>query len=323
MRRVVLALTAVLAVLGAAFLAGPRAHLDPTRVVAPEIPADLDAYLADREGRVADLRPDAEATIVWADPSTRARTAVSVVYLHGFSADRQEIAPVPQRIATSMGANLFLTRLRGHGRTSVGSMAEARGEQWLEDGLEAIAIAEALGDTVVVVATSNGATLALWLAAEGAPDRIDRLVLLSPNVHPADPSSAMLLWPWGGALAELAIGPERSWTPVNAGHDAHWSHRYPTRALLPMMALVDLVGRTDLRAITVPVLMFRDPEDTVIDGQAAAHAMTKIQGPVTAHLIASDDPDHHVIAGDILSPRTTDEIVQRTVDWLQQTPQAP
>jgi hypothetical protein len=45
------------------------------------------------------------------------RTEWVVVALHGFSATRQETAPLAEIVASRLGANLFEARLAGHGLT--------------------------------------------------------------------------------------------------------------------------------------------------------------------------------------------------------------
>ena len=103
----VLALMAVIAL-------GPRPRLgDPPPP--PSLPEDLEAYLRHSEEAVPDLRSGEHKEIVWAN-GARERTPFSVVYLHGFSADRHEIDPVPRRVAESLGANLYHARLTGHGQ---------------------------------------------------------------------------------------------------------------------------------------------------------------------------------------------------------------
>jgi hypothetical protein len=71
------------------FLAGPRVPIDQ-RIRPITLPDDLDNYLAASEARFTDIRPGTEKTIVWANPSEKDKTPVSIVYLHGFSATRQE-----------------------------------------------------------------------------------------------------------------------------------------------------------------------------------------------------------------------------------------
>lgn len=278
--------------------------------VAPEW--ELDRWLARGEGAVPGIRPGDGKEIVWADPAAPSHTPLAVVYLHGFSADRHEISPVAERVAAGLGANLFLTRLAGHGRDGA-AMAEAAAEDWLQDAEEAMAVGSRLGGRVVLMGTSTGGTLALWVAAqERWRDRLAALVLVSPNLGPRDGSSAVLLWPWGGVLARLAVGPERCFEPLNAEQARHWTTCYPTRALLPMMALVHHVRGLDPAAIRVPALVLYSPEDRVVD-QRRTEALFPLLGSPRKELVAvegSDDPSHHVLAGDIVSPATTDRVVE-------------
>ena len=76
---------------------------------------DLDLYLAAEEGEYDDIIPGTQKRIVWAGEAG-ARTTFSIVYIHGFSATSEEIRPVPDNVAEALGANLYYTRLAGHGR---------------------------------------------------------------------------------------------------------------------------------------------------------------------------------------------------------------
>ena len=84
MRKV--ALGSGIAVLGLVlvFLAGPRSRID-VQLAFPDLPEDLEGYLARSEARFPDLVPGAEKTIVWAG-TAGARTPLALVYLHGYSA---------------------------------------------------------------------------------------------------------------------------------------------------------------------------------------------------------------------------------------------
>ena len=145
---------------------GPRPSFDE-RWVEPALPvhstsavgaslSGLADHLADAEARVPGVRPGDQREIVWADPDAPAPTAVALVYLHGFSADRHEIEPVVSELGEELGANVYFARLTGHGRDGP-AMAEATAADWLDDTVEAIAIGHRLGDRVVLVGTSTGA----------------------------------------------------------------------------------------------------------------------------------------------------------------------
>jgi esterase/lipase len=285
-----------------------------------DVPADVDSFVAATEAVVQGIREGDGKRVVWASPSSRGRTPIAVVYLHGFSADPHELDPVPQRLADSLGANLFVTRLSGHGLEDGEGLAEAEAGDWLRDAEEAMAIGVRLGGKVVLMGTSTGGTLAVWAAAEPRwRDALAAIVLVSPNFGLRDPGAGLLLWPWGGLLARLVLGEERCWTPVNAEQERHWTTCYPTRALLPMMALVDLVDRTDLSRVTAPTLVLLSTDDQVVD-PAQTRRRVATFGSTTKELseVTDDgDPSHHVLAGDIVSPRTTDAVVGEMLTFVR------
>jgi len=114
-RRPILISLGPLALLIVGFLSGPRVAIDTT-LQPVTLPADLDQYLTAAEARFSDITPGTEKTIVWAGEVGR-RTPLSIVYLHGFSATRQETVPLPAQVAARLQANLFATRFTGHGRS--------------------------------------------------------------------------------------------------------------------------------------------------------------------------------------------------------------
>ena len=297
-------------------LLGPRVRLEET-FSAVDVPEDVDGWLASHEARVPDLRPGDGKTVVWAD-SVGTRTPLSLVYLHGFSADRHEMAPVAEMLADSLGANLFYTRFTGHGRDGA-AMAEATGEAWLQDMAEAMAVGRKLGDRVILIGSSTGATLATWTA--GRPefrDDIAALVFISPNFHPRDRRARLLLWPWGQMLAELFTGEERCWEPFNEEQGRHWTTCYPTRAVLPMMAVVERVRTMDLDEVTAPALVLYSADDSVVDADATTARVARM-GSVPKRLVpfqSAGDPSQHILAGDIMSGETNGAVVREILSFI-------
>ena len=110
-----------------AFALGPRAAADTTLRFDPAVLGpDAEAYLARREAGVAGIRPGLQKEIVWADPASKAKTSIAIVYVHGFSASKGEMRPLPDRVASALRANLYFTRLTGHGQDGV-AMAQGSG----------------------------------------------------------------------------------------------------------------------------------------------------------------------------------------------------
>jgi len=286
----------------------------------PELPEDLDTWLAGREAGVAGLRDGDGRGIVWADPEVRGRTDVSIVYLHGFSADRHEVEPVISELGAELKANVFFARLAGHGRDGP-AMAEATVEAWLSDAAEAIAVASRIGRRIVLIGTSTGGTLAVSTAARPeVQDRLAAMILVSPNFQPKDRNSRIFLQPWGEQIASLVVGSERCWEPLSEAQQRHWTTCYPMSAVTPMMALVERVRTMDLSSITTPTLAVYSPADEVVDGtETSARLATMTSASIrTVDVPSTTDPSYHVLAGDIVSPESTDDVRRLMAEFLRE-----
>ena len=288
------------------------------RLAARELPGDLDDWLDDEERGVDERFGLVEGTrkrIVWQTAGERTRYAV--VYLHGFSATRQETAPLAARVADGLGANLFETRLAGHGYRSE-PMHGVRAEQWLDDAAEAIAIGARLGERVVLIGTSTGGTLALAACQAACARTVSDIVLISPNFAPRDPSAHWATRPGGSLIARLAVGETRSWTPHNELQARYWSTTYPVGAAIEMMRLVDLLQSELPLRLDQNLLVFISPDDAVVSPAATRDAFAGIEAPrkQLVEITTSGDPSQHVLAGDVLSPGTTGEMAARIVAFI-------
>jgi esterase/lipase len=277
--------------------------------------------LAEAEAGVPGLRAGEAKAIVWANPDSPGRTPVSLVYLHGFSADRHEVDPLVGDLAREVGANVYYARLAGHGQDGE-ALGRATAEEWLDDAAQAVDIGTRIGNRVVLVGTSTGATLALWAASHPrAPGALEAVVLISPNFGLRDRTSEILLWPWGGLLARALLGQERCFEPKDAAQALHWTTCYPPRALVEMMSLVDFVRYRDLSRFRPPALVIYSSLDRVVDASATERILERLGERGISYVVDdSGDPEHHVIAGAIMSPETTDRVRERIVAFLHEIP---
>jgi esterase/lipase len=307
----------VVAVLIILFFAGPRTKID-LQLKTINLPSDLDQYLAQSEAKYPDIMQGAEKTIVWAN-TTKSKTPLSIIYLHGYSATRQETAPLSDELAAQLGANLFYTRLSGHGRNGV-AMAEPSVNDWLNDTMEAFEIGKRLGDKVIVIGTSTGGTLASWLAEQPNTDEVLAYILISPNFAPRDPNSEILTLPWAKQFVSFIVGPEYSWKPQNAEHAKYWIHSYPSTALVTMMGLVKFVRDSDLKSIEKPVLVIYSPNDKVVNSKETELRYTQIGSAIKEinPILDSGNPENHVLAGDILAPNNTQVVKKLILDFISQ-----
>lgn len=282
----------------------------------------LDATLETAEAAVPNLRDGCAKAVRWVG-DVGVRTPLSVVFIHGFSATCGELRPLPENVASALGANLFSTRLMGHGQDGA-AMGEATLDGWRSDVREAIAIGRALGDRVLIMGCSTGCTLtALGLTngdiAQG-PDVLG-VCFVSPNFglrHKV--AQTVLDLPFSEHWAPYLIGKERNFDVVNDKHAQFWTTRYPTKSVKPMGDAIRAVLRAELGEITTPMFMAVNPDDQVIDPKRARKVMLRWGAPTYKHtLVQTPNDDHmgHVMAGDVFSPNQTAPLAARIVEWAQ------
>jgi alpha-beta hydrolase superfamily lysophospholipase len=275
---------------------------------------DLDLYLRRREAQHPNVRPDLAKTILWNDPATRATTALSLVYIHGFSASRKDITPVVETLASRLHANAFFTRLAAHGGTSAAEFATVRAQDWLDDAREALAIGRRIGDRVILIGTSTGALLAAMAALED-DSRIAALVLLSPNFGIRDWRAKFISGPLGHLLARIIIGSEYSFRPDSPGHAEFWTSRYPSQAIVALMDLVNYGRALHLDRFEVPTLIIYTDKDTVIDTKAIQDRFDEITGSPKL-LVDLPEASRHELTGDALAPETVRPVLRQIMSFL-------
>jgi alpha-beta hydrolase superfamily lysophospholipase len=198
-------------------------------------------------------------------------------------------------------------------------MVEGSVNAWINDLAEAIAIGRLIGERVVVIAVSTGGSLAAWAATQPAlMEDVAGIVLISPNFALVNKQAAILSLPWGGTLAELVAGKERSFETFSEAHRTFWTYRYPTRALLPMKAAVDLAAAQDYGKVTIPALFVFRPDDQVVDEAVTAQIADRWGGSKEVFSPENaEDPYKHVIAGDALSPSATGPVAEKITAWAK------
>lgn len=285
------------------------------------LPTDLralDRWLADGDSALADLRPGLGREIVWARPEAPTKTPLSIVYLHGFSASKGETRPLPDQLAEALGANLYFARLTGHGQGSA-ALAMARTADWLSDAREAVEIGAAIGDAVILMATSTGGTLVPFLLLdERLTPKIAAALLMAPNFGLRSAGAPLLTAPFAARIVPLLIGHTRGFTPQNELQTRYWTNDYPVAALLPMAALVAEARRLPVETIGTPTFFLYDPEDRIVSSRATDRIYQRWGGPkARAAPGLVEDINRHVIAGDAYSPSGTAPALARMLAFLE------
>ncbi|MCK0143272.1 alpha/beta fold hydrolase [Aliiroseovarius sp. F20344] len=320
MKNVLRGAMALAAIVAAAFVIGPYEPVDlNVQFDAAAIGPDPDAYLARREAVFDDLIEGAEKQIVWAGEAGQ-KTRLSVVYIHGFSASHQEISPVQELVADGLGANLYNARLAGHGR-SAEAMAGPTVNDWMVDFAEAMAIGRAIGDEVLIIATSTGGTIAaLGMFDAQAASGVKGITFISPNFGINHSAAPLLTFPAARHWVPLATGATRGFTPLNEAQAKYWTESYPTAALMPMAAMVKVAANSGYGIVDVPAMFIYSNEDQVVSADATEKVAADWGGIVHRQVIEPApglDPSAHVLAGDIVSPNGTAPTVEIILDWAR------
>ena len=255
----------ILVVLMAVYLLGPNPSTPVYTTTLPAIPADaaaLENYIKQNEAQHK-VKPENEARIIWANDSSKQKTAYAIVYLHGFSASQEEGDPVHTNIAKKFGCNLFLARLAEHGIDTSEQMLNLTAESYWESVKQAYAIGKQLGNKVILMGTSTGSSNALQLAAS-FPE-IASLVLLSPNIAINDPNAFLANNPWGLQIARLVKGSNYNITKDQRDiYRKHWYSKYRLESIVALQEYLETAMTTaTFKKITQPTLLLYYYKDEV------------------------------------------------------------
>jgi pimeloyl-ACP methyl ester carboxylesterase len=235
------------------------------------------------------------------------------------AASKEETRPVADEVARAAGANLFYTRLTGHGLPSA-ALADATINHWINDVAEAMEVGRRIGERVLVMATSTGAALTASLALEAsAVSRgLAALVMMSPNFRPPSALMTFASTSAGAMILSLIRAQRRAAVPADPALAHAWTKPVPVCAVQTALAASHLVYRADLARAAVPTLFIYSQRDRVVFPKETDKLFEAWGGDKERFLVTgSANPTQHVIAGRLRSPETTDVVIATIVDWLQ------
>jgi esterase/lipase len=247
------------------YLAGPAPHTPLYQKQLPAVPSaptSLEKYVSEQES-VHKLKPDNEARIVWYNDSLKQKTHYAIVYLHGFSASQGEGEPTHRQIAKEFGCNLYLSRLAEHGIDTTDTMINFTADKFWESAKQAYAIGRQLGDTVILMGTSTGGSLALMLAA--TYPEVGALILYSPNIEINDPNAWVLDRHWGLQVARMVTKSNYITSKdQRPGYKQYWNPPYRIEAAVELQELLSTsMTKSNFKKVHQPALVLYYYKDEV------------------------------------------------------------
>ena len=293
------------------YSAGPRPSKPDFSLHEVNLPGtltELESSINKSEKAVKGIKHDNQARIVWADSSKKEKTKIAFLYLHGFSASQAEGDPVHRDLAKKYNANLYLSRLAEHGIDRGDStMINLTASEFEASAEAALSVAKRLGDEVVVIGTSAGGALTLFLASRHP--EIKAIILYSPCVKLFDRSALILDKPWGLQIASLVSGGRvKNFEPESSIHANYWQLSYRIEALVALQNLVSNTMKPEIFAkIKCPVFLgYYYKNETEQDNTVSVPAMLKMFGELGTQAelkqkVAFPNAGAHVIASHIRS----------------------
>jgi esterase/lipase len=300
--RFLLMLVAVLAIV---YLFGPTPAKPVYEKTLPVITMPVDDYVKQIESKHK-IKPGNEAEIVWANDSLKQKTAYAIVYLHGFTASKEEGNPVHKDIAKKFGCNLYLSRLAEHGLDTTDVLINLTAEKYWESVKEALAIGKQLGNKIILMSTSTGGTNALQLAA-AYPNDISSLILLSPNVAIKDPMAWVANNHWGLQIGKLVMkGDYVNSKDQRDEFKKYWYSHFRLEGVSALQEMLETsMNKETFKKVTQPVLLlyyYKDEihQDSVVKVSAMLQMYDEL-GSVNKRKKAMPNTGDHVLGSPIKS----------------------
>lgn len=294
--------------------------------IVPDDPEALETWIKKQEAQAGKIKPGAEARILWANEQKKRKTDHSLVYLHGLKASHGEGFPVHQAIAEEFGCNLYLSRLYGHGLQTGQPLKDLTAGSLIESALHAFTVGKSIGKKVIIMGTSTGASLGLYLASQSElRSNIAGLVLYSPLIKFYGIRQWLLCHKAGRIM--LNIVPGKNYTlkseSQSKGEGLIWYNSYMLQGALALGAFIEKkMNSPTFSRVYCPVFAGyyyknKRERDQVVSVPAIQEMVKKLATPDSQKMLVNfPEAGTHVISSGLFSQSIPD-IKTKTAEFLR------
>lgn len=303
---------------------------DYKRAKIPSRLDELQKYIDDEETKTPGIRWNSRKSIRWYDQIMK-RSDYVILYVHGYTATKYEITPVVEKFADNIKANVFYTRLKGSGQgegtKSKEDLKYTKGVElrdWEYDFDEAFKIARKIGDKIIIMGTSTGATLALHMVYNRKEYKdFFTFIFVSPNFGPINKKTIIFNLPGGRWITPIVNGSDYilddDWADVRDSKKKDidtgiTSVDYP----FSMMSLVWKVNnKLKYKETTYPMLVFYSQNDQTVNYQETESFLRKYVGKKVVKIVNnSSNKGQHLITGQYHAPEMVDKFVEDMTNYV-------
>jgi esterase/lipase len=213
---------------------------------------------------------------------------------------------VHRAFAKRYGCNMYLPRLYGHGLDTSEPLIDLTPDNYLESAKEAIAVGKQIGKKVILMCTSTGATLGIYLAAHDP--EIEAIICYSPNIDIFDPNSKVLNQPWGLQLVRFINGSDHRQYEASEEFKKYWQTNYRIEALVALRSLIDhTMTKETFALVRQPIFVgayFKEAarQDSVVSVEAMRQMMPKLGTPNSQKQLIEFPVGAHVLTNPLRNP---------------------
>ena len=278
---------------------------------------DLNSYLKNSEISLGDVPEEAQKKIIWSSVKKN-KTDIAIAFLPGFSTTNFQQKEFFDKLSKELDANIFLSRLSGHGREYPGSK-QMSAENYLNDTSEAIEIAKRIGNKVILIGFSLGGALTTAASFDNELSKdLHGVVLFAPAYAGTVRNYSM--WFYAMSFLDKINLDCNDYINDQKKYDCtkYSTNVFETTDGVQGGHIMSAVAEKDFSANKVPALSFFDYDDDVLNSYETKKRMDKWGNKKSKTIIIESgekDITQHFIVG-FLNPELDEFYMKEISNWI-------